>query len=81
MREHCPNVEKSEASLFKSRLRTHLKNIQQRSKNVRAEIDDCCFDLIEKCLRIDPRERISAKDAIEHPWFQALPLPNEKEMP
>lgn len=26
-------------------------------------------DLIECCLQIDPSKRISAADAINHPWF------------
>ena len=27
-------------------------------------------DLIEKCLVIDPEKRITADEAIEHPWFE-----------
>jgi serine/threonine protein kinase len=27
-------------------------------------------DLIESCLQIKPENRISAKDAINHPWFE-----------
>lgn len=26
-------------------------------------------DLIEQCLKIDPEERITAEDALQHPWF------------
>ena len=31
-------------------------------------------DLISKCLVVNPRERISAKDACKHPWFKLLSL-------
>jgi len=27
-------------------------------------------DLIEKMLEVDPEKRISAQEALEHPWFQ-----------
>lgn len=27
------------------------------------------FDLIRKCLKLDPKERITAQDALEHPFF------------
>jgi len=27
-------------------------------------------NLIESCLMIDPKERITAKDAINHEWFE-----------
>ncbi len=27
-------------------------------------------DLILQMLKMDPKERISAKDALQHPWFQ-----------
>ena len=26
-------------------------------------------DLIERCVKIDPKERITAKEALDHPWF------------
>ncbi len=27
-------------------------------------------DLISRCLKFDPRERISAAEALDHPWFR-----------
>ena len=28
-------------------------------------------NLIESCLKIDPNERITAEDALNHPWFES----------
>ena len=30
-----------------------------------------CHDLIEKLLAYDPEERLSARQAMRHPWFKA----------
>ena len=29
-------------------------------------------DLIEMCLKIDPKERITAEDSLKHPWFKNI---------
>ena len=40
------------------------------------------FDLLCKLLILDPAKRISAADAVEHPWFREEPLPKpQSEMP
>ncbi len=33
------------------------------------------LDLLQRLLTYDPRKRISASDALAHPWFQQRPLP------
>ena len=33
------------------------------------EVSPECVDLIKKMLKVKPSERISAKEALEHPWF------------
>ncbi|THH02704.1 hypothetical protein EW026_g193 [Hermanssonia centrifuga] len=35
-----------------------------------------CLNLLSKCLIYDPRKRISAKDALYHPYFSAHPYPS-----
>lgn len=33
------------------------------------EISDEAIDLISKMLKVDPKERISEKEALSHPWL------------
>ncbi|KAI0675494.1 CMGC/CDK/CDK7 protein kinase [Trametes maxima] len=34
-----------------------------------------CLNLLSKCLSYDPRRRVDARDALNHPYFFALPYP------
>ena len=36
-------------------------------------------DLINKMIKIKPRERITIKEALNHPWFKGEKLKEEKE--
>jgi cell division cycle 2-like len=36
-------------------------------------LTECGYDLLERMLRWDPRERLSAAEALKHDWFQELP--------
>lgn len=42
-----------------------------------ADYNPQIVDLLEKLLKLDPRERISAKQALNHPWFTQSPQPHE----
>lgn len=33
------------------------------------------IDLLQKLLTFDPRKRITARDALHHPWFHSAPAP------
>jgi len=39
------------------------------------EADELCMDLLEKLLAYNPAKRISAKEAMEHPFFRNAPMP------
>eukprot|EP01041_Mallomonas_annulata_P007528 gene7528-15414_t len=38
-------------------------------------LSDNGFDLLTRLLAMDPKHRISASDAVNHPWFMENPLP------
>ncbi|KZV39976.1 cyclin-dependent kinase G-2 [Dorcoceras hygrometricum] len=42
-------------------------------------LSDAGFDLLNKLLTYDPDKRITAEDALNHPWFREVPLPKSKE--
>lgn len=42
-------------------------------------INDSGFDLLSRMLLLDPKTRISAKDALNHPWFNEAPLASPME--
>ena len=44
---------------------------------MKSPLDDITYDLIERMLSLDPAKRISAADALEHPYFSTEPLPCE----
>ncbi|TNV77900.1 hypothetical protein FGO68_gene2608 [Halteria grandinella] len=43
-------------------------------------LSDLGLDLLQKLLTYDPAKRISASDALRHPWFKEAPTP-AKDMP
>lgn len=52
----------------------YLKLLKKNTKNRIAEllgpsVDAVAVDLVEKMLKFSPKQRISAKRALEHPWF------------
>ncbi|XP_075484658.1 cyclin-dependent kinase G-2-like [Primulina tabacum] len=42
-------------------------------------LSDAGFDLLNKLLTYDPDKRITAEEALNHPWFHEVPLPKSKE--
>ena len=34
------------------------------------DVDECFRDVITKMMSLDPARRITAREALEHPWFQ-----------
>lgn len=45
-------------------------------------LTDAGFDLLARLLALDPAQRISAQEALEHPWFAEPPRPKAPiEMP
>ena len=40
------------------------------TENIWGQRSQSCKDLIKKMLTIDPKERISCVDALQHPWIR-----------
>lgn len=52
----------------KDKIQNYLKNSEQKCM-----LDDDGIDLLEKMLVHDPTKRISAKDALLHPFLRDVP--------
>lgn len=50
-------------------------------KELGYEISNSAIDLLKKMLQKDPKLRISAKDALNHPWIATKGGEQEKEKP
>lgn len=60
-----------------------MKFAEQRFNHLRTKfppsvLSEEGFDLLNKLLTYDPAKRISAQDALNHPWFDEYPPPKDK---
>jgi serine/threonine-protein kinase BUR1 len=62
--EAFPNSKKLHLPVFRRKIREHFE-----------KLEPLAVDLIDKLLVLDPKNRLSAKEALEHSFFTALPLP------
>jgi cell division cycle 2-like protein len=51
-----------------------------RGPDGRPGLSDAGFELLNRLLAYDPAKRISAEEALEHPWFGELPPPKDKAL-
>eukprot|EP01118_Nematostelium_gracile_P012303 TRINITY_DN4478_c0_g1_i1.p1 TRINITY_DN4478_c0_g1~~TRINITY_DN4478_c0_g1_i1.p1 ORF type:complete len:259 (+),score=62.01 TRINITY_DN4478_c0_g1_i1:437-1213(+) len=68
---------------FSSLPHAKMVNIQQPYSTLRHRFEDLSnegFDLLERMLTYDPKKRISAREALNHPYFSERPLPKAPEM-
>ena len=54
---------------------TPITSIQKKFAN----FSDECRDLLEKMIVLNPNNRITAEEALNHPYFKMEPLPSKKE--
>ena len=43
-------------------------------------LSDCGVDLLSRMLHLDPAQRISCEEALQHNWFQETPIAKEPHM-
>ena len=61
-----PDYSKVQLKMEKRSLREYLET---------KKLDDPVIDLVDRMLVMDPKQRITARDAIEHEYFKTDPLP------
>lgn len=44
------------------------------------QISDSAFDLLNKLLTYDPAKRLTAAEALNHPWFHTSPPPKDPDL-
>lgn len=59
------------------KLREHLESIGKEKQGEDFKLSEIGFDLINKLLVIDGNERLSAKECLEHEWFNKVLKSNE----
>lgn len=47
----------------------HARRLQHFLKTAYVEKDDLCIDFVAKCLQYDPARRMTAAEALQHPWL------------
>ena len=55
----------------------HAPDLSETLRRSSVKVTDELLDLLTSLLDLDPRTRISAQDALDHPWFRTHPLPKE----
>ncbi|KAH7649302.1 hypothetical protein FG379_002475 [Cryptosporidium bovis] len=65
------NNSKSNLTIFQS-ISSNIQNKKELLSDMEVTLIKRLSNLIEKCLVIDPKKRISAKEALEHPFFSDL---------
>ena len=59
---------------WKQNPRSHLRAKFPREPFKQIYLSDIGFDLLSRMLMFDPKKRITAKQALEHPYWQEAPM-------
>jgi cell division cycle 2-like protein len=64
----------------RSSLRSHFPAPGASAYEEKPTISNSGFDLLQGLLELCPEKRISAQEALDHPWFREHPLPKDPAM-
>lgn len=51
----------------------YIKTLQGYIKQLNPKVDAACIDLLDRMVAYNPKDRLSASAALEHPWFSQQP--------
>ncbi len=55
----------------------HAVSLKEVLLRANVSVTDELLDLLNRLLDLDPQTRITAQDALDHPWFRCHPLPKD----
>jgi len=76
--DHLPQYEQMIRDLGNSSKRkTNVRSSQLKGQFFGFHVDSKKMELMEKLMRMDPQRRITARQALAHPYFSSEPLPKD----
>ncbi|CAD2101921.1 cdc2-related protein kinase 1, putative [Plasmodium vinckei] len=82
-----PFISKNKDLFKKKKIKMNVNNLRSHFPNIASQfsglyLSDIGLDLLKKLLHFNPQERMSASDALKHPYFNEFPKPLEiSDMP
>lgn len=62
------------------KIKTPIESFSNLPHKFRKLCSDKGIDLLESMLTFDPKKRITAKEALNHPYFKESPLPKDESL-
>lgn len=62
------------------KVKSPIESFSNLPHKFRKSCSDKGIDLLERMLTFDPKKRISAREALEHPYFKESPFPKDESL-